>query len=269
MTVLTAPEAAVAIVRARESDSFLLMRRSEHPLDPWSGHWSFPGGRRETRDADLLNTALRELHEECGIQLSSTSLAAELPAVVARRRTPPYTVVAPFVFSVANELPTVLDPEEAVEAVWVSMQHWRSPERHLLRSVPGMSENLLVPSFDLNGVPVWGFTYRLVMNWLGLPSNDGPQQSQGLRAAETVLEFLAAIGVTVKSDWQTVAPLGSAARARLRATAKIDGAIPVAQAVAFFSKPSQNFPVVNAIEIQPNYVCVVGLEFEEYLITTS
>jgi 8-oxo-dGTP pyrophosphatase MutT (NUDIX family) len=47
------PDAAVAIVHARgAADSVLLIRRAEREADPWSGHWSFPGGRREPEDRD-------------------------------------------------------------------------------------------------------------------------------------------------------------------------------------------------------------------------
>ena len=64
------PHAAVAIVRARQPrESVLLIRRSERQEDSWSGHWSFPGGRRDPEDPDLLHTAFRELEEECGIRL--------------------------------------------------------------------------------------------------------------------------------------------------------------------------------------------------------
>jgi len=61
------PQAAVAIVSARQPrESVLLIRRSERGDDPRSGHWSFPGGRRDPEDPDLLHTALRELEGECG-----------------------------------------------------------------------------------------------------------------------------------------------------------------------------------------------------------
>ena len=47
-------DAAVAIVHARDAAaSVLLIRRAERESDPWSGHWSFPGGRREPEDGDL------------------------------------------------------------------------------------------------------------------------------------------------------------------------------------------------------------------------
>jgi 8-oxo-dGTP diphosphatase len=269
MAVLTTPEAAVAILRARERDSFLLMRRSEHPHDPWSGHWSFPGCRREQSDPDLRFTALRELAEECSIHLPPDALESELAPVIARRRTPPFMVVAPFVFAIENQLPTVLDPEEAVEAVWVPTADWRTPEKHKLTNVPGMPASWLFPALELNGVPVWGFTYRLAMDWLGLVSNDGGLASAGLSAATAVLDLFVSKGLVVKDGLKIADAELPTTEIQPRATATVSGVIPVEQTIEHLSRPGSSFPSVSAIEVQRNHVRVVGLEFEEYLITAS
>jgi 8-oxo-dGTP pyrophosphatase MutT (NUDIX family) len=162
------PEAAVAIVRARApEESILLIRRTERVGDPWSGHWSLPGGRRDAGDPDLLHTALRELAEECAILLTREQLEVALPATSVGRLLGPRMLVAPFVFSVDHELPTIADPEEAVEAVWVPVSLLRDPSRHEVQSVPGMPPDMQFPGIRLNGVPLWGFTYKLVTDWLG------------------------------------------------------------------------------------------------------
>src|SRR5690349_16246332 len=94
-------DAAVTILRTRGPDpAILLMRRAERVGDAWSGHWSLPGGRCDDCDVDLLGTAVRELEEECGIRLGREQLSAELPPMMARRRTGPFLLVAPFVFEV-------------------------------------------------------------------------------------------------------------------------------------------------------------------------
>jgi 8-oxo-dGTP pyrophosphatase MutT (NUDIX family) len=163
------PEAAVAIVRARApEESILLIRRTERAGDPWSGHWSLPGGRRDPQDSDLLHTALRELAEECAILLTPEQLETALPATSVGRLLGPRMVVAPFVFSIENELPTIADPEEAAEAIWVPARILRDPARHAIHSVPGMPPHQQFPGIELNGVPLWGFTYKLVTSWLGV-----------------------------------------------------------------------------------------------------
>jgi len=169
MKSMADPEAAVAIVRARgPEESILLIRRTERAGDPWSGHWSLPGGRREPEDPDLLHTALRELAEECAILLTPGQLEVALPASSVGRLLGPHMLVAPFVFSVDQELPTIAHPDEAVEAVWIPVRVLRDPSRHAVQSVPGMPPDVQFPGIELNGVPLWGFTYKLVTGWLGV-----------------------------------------------------------------------------------------------------
>lgn len=161
-------DAAVAIVHARETNSVLLLRRSERADDPWSGHWSLPGGGCEDCDEDALEAALRELAEETGIQLSREALRAALPVAYARTGTGPSVTVAPFVFSIEGELPVVLDPREAVDACWIPVATLLDPAQHSMRSIPGMPAEALFPSLELGSMPLWGFTYRLLSDWLGV-----------------------------------------------------------------------------------------------------
>jgi len=163
------PEAAVAILHAIEpEESVLLIRRAERADDPWSGHWSFPGGGREPEDPDLLHTALRELEEECGIRLGREHLETAWPPTPVGRRIGRFVMVAPFLLRIPGELPVVLDPREAVEALWTPLSLLRDPTRHAVQCVPGQPKEIQFNAVELNGVPLWGFTYRLSADWLGL-----------------------------------------------------------------------------------------------------
>jgi 8-oxo-dGTP pyrophosphatase MutT (NUDIX family) len=264
------PEAAVAIVRAQQPiSSVLLIRRSERPEDSWSGHWSFPGGRREPADPDLLHTALRELEEECGIHLSREHNEALLSPVLARRRTGPFVLVAPCVFNVDGELPTVVDPEEAVEAVWVPLNLWCNPARHSLRAVPRRPRNCLFPAIDLNGVPIWGFTYRLGTEWLGLLPDDVPVDEAGFAMARRVLDFLLVHGLTLTHDWEDCTSEPTPGNPQTVRLATVEGTIPVELVISHFSAPGEFFPSVNLLEVRPDAIRLEGLAFEEYLISTS
>jgi len=230
-------EAAVAIVCARQPvESVLLMRRSEREDDPWSGHWSFPGGRRDPADPDLLHTALRELAEECGILVARENLIAELPHSQARRKTPPFLMVAPFVFAVDHQMPTVLDAREAAGSLWAPLAMLRDPACHALLPAPGRPREILYPGIDLDGTPLWGFTYRLVTDWLGLaPSSSGSAEAAAAR------EFLLAQGLA-------------------------GGAIPVEATLGHFSQSTGRIPAVNWVEVGPQAVRIVDRQMKEHLI---
>jgi 8-oxo-dGTP pyrophosphatase MutT (NUDIX family) len=262
------PEAAVAIVVAHApAESVLLIRRSERKEDSWSGHWSFPGGRRDPQDHDLLHTALRELEEECGIRLQREHMQSALPPVFARRRTGPFVLVAPFVFSVDGELPTVVDQQEAVAAVWMPLNVWRNFTRHSLTPVPGLPGNWLFPAIDLNGVPVWGFTYRLATDWLALLAEHTPLEAAGFAMACHVLDFLLSLGLELKHGWLDRVAQSEITNPHISKIAIVEGVIPIAQLVTHFAKPANHFPTINLLEMESGHVRIVGLAFEEYLIS--
>jgi 8-oxo-dGTP pyrophosphatase MutT (NUDIX family) len=251
------PDAAVAIVHARAADSVLLIRRAEREADAWSGHWSFPGGRREPKDRDLLHTALRELEEECGVRLPRERLAAPLPPAVARRRVGPFLLVAPFVFNEDDEQPATLAPQEAVESLWVPLNVLRDPARHALRSVPGLPPEMRFPAINLNGVPLWGFTYRLITDWLDLNPRECPIEDAGFQTARALLDALIAHGCALDHGW--VDRDGAK-------VAAVRGAIPVELVLALTSAQAAHIPRINMLEARRECIRVVGLAFEEYII---
>jgi 8-oxo-dGTP diphosphatase len=255
------PDAAVAIVHARgAADSVLLIRRAERAADAWSGHWSFPGGRREPEDRDLLHTALRELAEECGIRLARERLEVALPPAVARRKVGRFLAVAPFLFQVDDAPPVVLEPQEAVEAVWVPLALLRDPARHALMPVPGLPPNVRFAAIDLKGVPLWGFTYRLITDWLELNPPDSDAREAGFQAARALLDALLADGCMLDHSWEDRGGVKVAA---------VKGRIPVDMVLAQLAIPAAHIPRINMLEVWPDRIRVAGLALEEYLIRAT
>ena len=259
--MLTDPEAAVAILHALgPAQAVLLIRRAEREGDPWSGHWSFPGGRRHREDPDLLHTALRELKEECGIKLGREHMEAAMSPMRAGRRVGAFVLVAPFLFRVASILPAVPDVREAVEAAWIPIDLLADPARHRLMPVPGVPPEILYPGVDLAGAPLWGFTYRVITEWLGLGPKQRPIEEAGFEVACHLLDVLVQHGLSLKSGW--------ADRGAVKA-AEVSGVIPVTQLLAHLSIPNGDIPRVSALEVRADYIRVAGLAIEEYFIYAS
>ena len=264
------PEAAVAIVHAGEPEpSILLIRRADREGDPWSGHWSFPGGRRDREDLDLLQTALRKLAEECGIHLGRERLGETLAPTLAGRRVGRFVLVAPFSFGVDAELPTLLDPREAVEALWIPRRVLLDPARHGLRAVPGLPPHMLFPSVKLNDAPLWGFTYRVITDWLGLVPRERPLHDQGFEMARGMLDLLLSLGLTLEHDWVDRGPQeGPAGSCPLKAAA-VKGVIPVERVLEQLPVTGRQMPALFVLEVEPDRIRLQGLAFEEYHILAS
>lgn len=276
------PEAAVSIVHARDpEEAVLLMRRSERDSDSWSGHWSFPGGHCAPSDADLLATALRELEEECGVRLRASDLEIALPPRIARRTSGPYLLVAPFVLRTDCQCATVLDRAEAVEAMWVSLAVLRDPMRHRLQPVPGCPPERLYPAVSFSTTPsptfsptpsptpLWGFTYRLLTEWLGMQAAELPIERAGWRVANSILEFLLSHGITLLEDWRERTVSQPSGATRTVQEAILAGTFPAAAVLERFCRPGLNIEAVNLLEVRPDRIRVVGAAFEEYVLQST
>ena len=74
------PAAVLIPVIVRDSQLSVLFTRRSVQLRHHPGQISFPGRRQDPEDRDLATTALRETHEELGIDPSMVQLLGQLPA---------------------------------------------------------------------------------------------------------------------------------------------------------------------------------------------
>jgi 8-oxo-dGTP pyrophosphatase MutT (NUDIX family) len=162
--------AAVAIIRCQiPRTSYLILRRAAHPDDPWSGHFSFPGGRKDEADPDLLATCIRETAEETGIRLHTDQLLGRLGLEPAGRLLSQPLLVQPFLFTLVDPPPLRLDPKEIQGAVWLDAEHFQTTANHTtVELLPGR----FFPAYPVQDYYLWGFTYRLLRTLLGMdPAN--------------------------------------------------------------------------------------------------
>jgi 8-oxo-dGTP pyrophosphatase MutT (NUDIX family) len=161
-----AARAAVAVVLAPGDEELrmLLIRRAEHPLDPWSGHMAFPGGRHDEIDATLEDTAIRETLEEVGIDLATDGrLVARLDDLQATARGRALDlIISPFLFTLESAREATIDETEVAEALWVPMEVFRDQRFHGTKEVSRDGFRADFPAFLVGGHAVWGLTYRMI-----------------------------------------------------------------------------------------------------------
>jgi 8-oxo-dGTP pyrophosphatase MutT (NUDIX family) len=121
------------------------------------GEISFPGGRYEDTDADLLATALREAEEEIGLP------AAEVEVLGALQPTPTIATgyaVYPFVGVIAPGRAWTLSPREVAAVLELSLEDLRAGygrRRLVRRGLPIRTDSYVVGD-DL----IWGATARIL-----------------------------------------------------------------------------------------------------------
>lgn len=140
--------------------SLLLIRRAEHPNDPWSGQIAFPGGGKERQDSDLLATALRETAEEVGVEVDASAMLGRLDDFRPRRKTLPDVLIRPFVFGL-ERAPETICSEEVQYCLWAPLKEMAASREERELDIRGIRRR--VPScLAGDGEVVWGITYRIL-----------------------------------------------------------------------------------------------------------
>jgi 8-oxo-dGTP pyrophosphatase MutT (NUDIX family) len=163
---------SVAVVLSPEGE-VLLIRRAEHPEDPWSGHIALPGGRVDPGE-ERLQAALRETFEETSLRLEADWLVAELDDVHPRTQYLPQIVIRPFVFVLpakAQARPSA----EVAECLWTPLSALAESAGTAMVNIRG--REVAQAAFSAAGQPVWGLTHRILSQLLELSGRAVPRDT--------------------------------------------------------------------------------------------
>jgi len=133
------------------------------------GHISFPGGRRERADPDLLATALRESHEEIGLDPSRVEIFGRIDDFSTRDGE---ILIADFVGLIdplASPYPWLPAETEVAEILEVPVRHLLDPQ-NVNVAEPKLLNGRLWPDdvFLFHGHRVFGATARALRNLLDI-----------------------------------------------------------------------------------------------------
>jgi len=147
-----------------DGELHLLLTRRSHLLSHHRGQVAFPGGRHHAEeDRDLQATALREAHEEIGLEPADARVLGMLDDIetVATR-----FVITPFVGVVPH--PYCWRPRAAeVAAIFtVPLRVLQAPESARQELWDFGGERIPIDTFPVEGHVIWGATQRITRNLL-------------------------------------------------------------------------------------------------------
>lgn len=138
------------------NEPIIVMTEKPKHMKFHAGEISFPGGKLDSNDSNLLDTALRETSEEIGLTISKEQVIGQLEPVVTLNSG---FLILPFV-SVINEIPS-LSPNREVEKIF------HMPLDSLLKTIardPDPSHNKIQEmfTFEYENKIVWGASARIL-----------------------------------------------------------------------------------------------------------
>jgi 8-oxo-dGTP pyrophosphatase MutT (NUDIX family) len=145
----------------------LFVQRAVVERDPWSGHMALPGGRRDPTDADLVETALRELQEETTLELEPSDVIGRLDEVAPGNPALPAIGITPFV-AWHDSGTGVRSSAEVRDHVWVPLPVLLDDGYRSVLELQDHGQLREFPTIEFRGYTIWGLTYRIIMDFLAL-----------------------------------------------------------------------------------------------------
>jgi len=171
------PAAVLVPVVERETELTVLLTQRASQLKNHAGQISFPGGRIEPRDAGPSAAALREAHEEIGLEARFVSVVGYLAdhILLSGFR------VTPVVAFVRPGFELLLDAEEVSDTFEVPLNYVFEPgNQRSQRRRLGNAGEVRVWDIQYQGRNIWGATAGMLLNLYRLCVTENPAEAAEL-----------------------------------------------------------------------------------------
>lgn len=158
----------VPIFQKGGEDHLVLIKRSDK-LSRHAGQMAFPGGVKEMGDASILQTALRETHEEVGIAEPDIELLGELDPVMTYLN----FMITPFVAAIPHPYIYRASADEVSEIVEIPVAALLDGAHFHVEKREYNSKLIDSYVYDYNGRTIWGATARIVRQLLTIAYEKG------------------------------------------------------------------------------------------------
>jgi len=147
--------ASVLVVIYGKEPIVIMTEKPKH-LKFHAGEISFPGGKLDVDDSDLLQTALRETSEEIGLKITEEQITGQLEPVITLNSG---FLILPFI-SVIDEIPTLAANSEVEKIFHIKLE----PFLKTMANDPEPSHNIIqeMYTFEYQDQIVWGASARIL-----------------------------------------------------------------------------------------------------------
>ena len=173
-------EAGVICLLTDEPEPQVILTQRGGQLSTHAGEVAFPGGKRDPEDESLLATALREAHEEVGVEPDQVRLLGELSQIYSLHK----LAVTPFVGVVSPTVDLRPNPGE-IAAIFKTpltfLMDQDNARMDKFAMVDGRTR--FVPSWQYQQYEIWGLTAWALAELLnvgldaGIPTRPRPERS--------------------------------------------------------------------------------------------
>lgn len=157
------PAAVLVLLYEHEGRHHVVFQKRTDLVETHKGQISFPGGGADEGDTDLIFTALRETHEEIGVDPADIEILGRLDDMV----TVSNFRVTPYVGWLARyPYGWRFSDQEVAYLLEVPVDHLLQPETLIADRRVINGREVVLPSYQFEEDLIWGATARMLTNFL-------------------------------------------------------------------------------------------------------
>ena len=157
-------QAAVLIAVTESENPELIYTLRSNKVGSHGGEVSFPGGMFEIEDKNLQDTALRESHEETGLDRSKVNILGSIDTVVSRFN----ISVTPYVGIVPSDI-ELNDNSDEIEACFrVPLSFLLEDKRYRNDEINRNGDIFFMPAYSYDSYIIWGLTAMITVDFLNI-----------------------------------------------------------------------------------------------------
>ncbi len=142
----------------------ILFTKRTDKVSHHKGQISFPGGKVDKTDKDIMETALRETFEEIGVKDKDVNVIGKINNMITNTG----FLVTPFVGVIPHPYEININPYEIDELIYVPISHLLNKSNFRVEQREFGGQNITIYYYDYNQYTIWGATGKILFDFLNL-----------------------------------------------------------------------------------------------------